>query len=44
MSDDIRLIGTVGGTMGLFIGFSFQDMIEKLMATFKKYLMSSRSD
>lgn len=44
VTDDIRLIGTVGGTMGLFIGFSFQDMIKKLMATFKKYLMSSRSD
>ena len=44
VTDDIRLIGTVGGTMGLFIGFSFQDMIKKLMATFKKYLLSSRSD
>ena len=42
--DDIRLIGTVGGTMGLFIGFSFLDMLKKFMTMFKKYLLSSQRE
>ena len=41
--DDIQLIGTVGGTMGLFIGFSFLDILQKCMTKFKKYLLSNLS-
>ena len=42
--DDIQLIGTVGGTMGLFIGFSFLDVLQKCMTKFKKYLLSNLSE
>ena len=41
--DDIQLIGTVGGTMGLFIGFSFLDVLQKCMTKFKKYLLGNLS-
>ena len=41
--DDIQLIGTVGGTMGLFIGFSFLDVLQKCMTKFKIYLLSKLS-
>ena len=40
--DDIQLIGTVGGTMGLFIGFSFLDVLQKCMTKLKKYLLAYR--
>ena len=43
VTDETRLIGTVGGTMGLFIGFSFLDMLKKLMTVFKTYLLSCLS-
>ena len=43
VTDETRLIGTVGGTMGLFIGFSFLDMLKKLMTIFKTYLLSYQS-
>ena len=41
--DDIQLIGTVGGTLGLFIGFSFLDVLQKCMTKFKIYLLSKLS-
>ena len=40
VTDEIRLIGTVGGTMGLFIGFSFLDMLKKFMTTLKIYIFN----
>ena len=42
--DDIQLIGTVGGTMGLFIGFSFLDVLQKCMTKFKIYLLRNLSE
>ena len=33
------LIGSVGGTLGLFIGFSFYDLLKQLMNNFMNYII-----
>ena len=34
-----ELIGSIGGTLGLFIGFSFIDLLSRLINTIKKFLL-----
>ena len=41
MYDAIGLIGTVGGTLGLFIGFSFLDVSSILMNFFASFFNSN---
>ena len=39
VNDTLGLIGYIGGTLGLFVGFSFFDLFSKLISVFK-YLMN----
>ena len=34
-----ELIGSIGGTLGLFIGFSFIDLLRQFINTIKNYLL-----
>ena len=36
--DAISMIGSVGGTLGLFIGFSFRDVISLVMNIFQNWI------
>ena len=37
--DTIGLIGSIGGNLGLFIGFSFHEALVKLISSFKNLLL-----
>lgn len=37
------LIGSIGGTLGLFIGFSFHDLLILLLKSIKNYLIKLTS-
>ena len=38
--DDNAFIGSVGGTLGLFIGFSFLTLVKEFIDILKHYLIS----
>ena len=38
--DAIGLIGSIGGTLGIFIGFSFSNTIQTLFTTFKNFMQN----
>ena len=41
---DTGFVGSIGGTLGLFIGFSFRDIIDMVLDYLKKALTTKRNE